>query len=304
MGSNSLDTYTREFSHLAAGRPTAVSPVAVPRSVPNAVAAEVARDLGARGPSFTVSSACASGATALGVARDLLSANTVDVVLAGGSESARSPMTATCFAQMRALSRRTQSPECASRPFDIERDGFVLGEGVGILVLERAGPARRRGATIRALLRGYAATSDAYSSTAPHPDGISAEQAVLSGLADAGCTLQDIGHISAHGTSTPVGDAAAAQLLRRLYDAATPPVTAIKSVLGHALGAAAAIEAAVTVLSLERQAVPPTANLVEQDPGRDIDIVTGRPRSVPINIAMSTSFGFGGHNAVLIFSTP
>ncbi|MDC0770734.1 beta-ketoacyl-[acyl-carrier-protein] synthase family protein [Streptomyces sp. HD] len=304
VGSNSLETYPTEFRRLTDGKPTAVSPWAVTRSVPSTVAADLAIELGAHGPVFTVSTACASGATALGLARDLLRAGTCDIVLAGGSESGRAQMTATCFAQIRALSRRRDRPHLACRPFDLDRDGFVLGEGAAILVLERATHARRRSKAPRALLRGFATTSDAYSHAAPHPDGMGAERALRAALADAGCGLRDVDHINAHAASTPLGDAAEAAMLRRLFDGTTPPVTATKSVIGHALGASAAIEAAVTVQALQHQAVPPTANLETQDPGVELDVVTTELRRVPMNVAVSTSFGFGGSNAVLVLSTP
>ncbi|WP_326594332.1 beta-ketoacyl-[acyl-carrier-protein] synthase family protein [Streptomyces sp. NBC_01294] len=304
VGSNSLETYPAEFSHLTEGRPQAVSPTAVHRSIPSNPTGEITRELGTLGPAFTVSSACGSGATALGIARDLVRAGSCDIVLAGGSESARSRMTATCFAQMRALSRRSAHPALASRPFDTDRDGFVLGEGAALLVLERASHARRRGVTPRAILRGFASTSDAHSATAPHPEGAGAERAIRAALSDAGCTPRDVGHINAHGTSTRLGDAIEAQLLHRLYNGATPPVTAIKGVIGHALGAAAAIEAAITILSLQRQRVPPTANLIAQDPACEIDVVTGGPRTCSMDVAISTSFGFDGHNSVLLFSAP
>ncbi|GAA2967327.1 beta-ketoacyl-[acyl-carrier-protein] synthase family protein [Streptomyces enissocaesilis] len=301
VGSNSLETYVKEFCRLGDGRPTAVSPLALPRSVPNMVAGEVGMSLGARGPNFTVASACASGATAIGMARYLLLAGACDVVLTGGSESARSRMTATCFAQMRALSRRNDHPQVASRPFDVDRDGFVLGEGAAVLVLERIDHARNRHARIRALLRGYGASADAHHPTAPHPHGTGAEQAIRAALADAGFGPRDIGHVNAHGSSTRAGDAAEAAALRRVYDGAPPAVTATKSVIGHALGAAGAIEAAFTVLALERQEVPPTANLLRQDAGLELDIVTHRPRRTPMDAAVSTSFGFGGQNTALVF---
>lgn len=304
VGSNSLETYPKEFGRLGEDRPTAVSPLALPRSVPNMVAGEVAMDLGVGGANFTVASACASGTTALGVARDLLLAGTCDVVLAGGSESARSRMTATCFHQMRALSRRCDQPERASRPFDADRDGFVLAEGAAVLVLERREHARGRGAGVRALVRGFGASADAHHPTAPHPQGLGAEEAIRAALADAGCHLDDIGHINAHGTSTPVGDAVEAGLYLRLYNGTPPAVTAPKSIVGHALGAAGAIEAALTVLALERQQVPPTANLVRQDAGRELDVVTHRPRGLAGQAALTTSFGFGGQNAALILTTP
>ncbi|WP_329021772.1 beta-ketoacyl-[acyl-carrier-protein] synthase family protein [Streptomyces sp. NBC_01423] len=303
VGSNSLRTYVTEFTRLGEGRPTAVSPLALPRSVPGMVAGEIALDTGAQGPNFTVSSACASGANALGVARGMLLGGVCNVVLAGGSES-WSRMTAVCFSQMRALSRRADRPWLASRPFDADRDGFVLGEGAAVLVLERLGHARARGARSRALLCGYGSSADAYHPTAPHPEGVGAEQAVRQALADAGCVAGDVGHVNAHGTSTVLGDAAEALMLRRVFRGAVPPVTATKSVIGHALGAAGAIEAAVTVLALERQEVPPTANVSRQDPGCELDIVTGGPRRVGFSHALSTSFAFGGQNAALVFRTP
>ncbi|MDQ1034677.1 3-oxoacyl-[acyl-carrier-protein] synthase II [Streptomyces sp. V3I8] len=302
VGSNSLRTYVAEFTRLGEGRPRAVSPLALPRSVPNMVAGEIALDVGARGPNFTVSSACASGGTALGVARGMLLGGMCDVVLAGGSDS-WSRMTATCFGQMRALSSRTDRPERAARPFDRDRDGFVLAEGAAVLVLERLDHARARGARPRALLCGYGASADAHHPTAPHPEGRGAEQAVRQALADAGRAPEEVGHVNAHGTATVLGDAAEARMLRRVFAAAPPAVTASKSVVGHALGAAGAIEAAFTVLALERQEVPPTANLAEQDPGHELDVVTGRPRAARFDLALSTSFGFGGQNAALLLST-
>ncbi|MEU6281073.1 beta-ketoacyl-[acyl-carrier-protein] synthase family protein [Streptomyces sp. NPDC047028] len=304
VGSNSLHTYPAAFDRLTQGRPNSVSPLALPRSVPNMAAAEVAADLGFLGPNFTVSSACASGATALGIARSLLLAGTCDVVLAGGAESARSAMTATCFHQLRALSRRCENPHQASRPFDADRDGFVLAEGAAVLVLERRDQARRRGARARALLRGFGASADAHHPTAPHPHGRGAEQAILAALKDAGLSPHDIHHINAHGTSTQAGDAVEAELYLRLYRGTPPPVTASKSVLGHALGAAGAIEAALSVLAMEHQQVPPTANLVRQDAGRELDIVVRHPRALPLETVLSTSFGFGGQNAALVLTTP
>ncbi|WP_327269561.1 beta-ketoacyl-[acyl-carrier-protein] synthase family protein [Streptomyces sp. NBC_01218] len=300
VGSNSLETYGREFPRLGRDEPHLVSPLALPRSVPSMAAAEIALDLGLRGPNFTVASACASGATALGVARDLIAAGTCDLVLAGGAESARSRMTATCFTQMRALSRG--APERASRPFDADRDGFVLSEGAAVLVLEHPDHARSRGVRTRALLRGFGATADAHHPVAPHPEGRGAEYALRAALADAGCAPGEIGHVNAHGTSTPAGDAAEARALLRLFDGAPPPVTAAKGVLGHALGAAGAIEAALTVLTLEEQLVPPTAGLTRQEPGLELDVVTGAPRPTALAAAVSNSFGFGGQNAALLFT--
>ncbi|MEV2256266.1 beta-ketoacyl-[acyl-carrier-protein] synthase family protein [Streptomyces sp. NPDC050147] len=302
VGSNSLSAYVTEFGHLGAGRPERVSPLALPRSVPSMAAGEVAIDLGARGPNFTTASACASGATAIGVARDLLRSGTCDIVLAGGSESARSRMTATCFTRMRALSRRRAEPALASRPFDAQRDGFVLGEGAGILVLERACAARARRAPVLALLRGYGAGADAHHPVAPHPQGDGAVHAIRTALADAGCGPGDVGHVNAHGTSTPLNDAAEARALVRVFGDDGPPVTASKGVIGHALGAAGAIQAAYTVLALRHAAVPPVANFEGQDGDHKLDIVAGHPRSTREEAGISCSFGFGGQNAVLLFT--
>ncbi|GGS89069.1 beta-ketoacyl-[acyl-carrier-protein] synthase family protein [Streptomyces chromofuscus] len=301
VGSNSLSTYVTEFGHLSAGRPERVSPLALPRSVPSMAAGEVSIDLGARGPSFTTSSACASGATAIGVARDLVRSGACDIVLAGGAESARSRMTATCFTRMRALSRRRERPDLASRPFDAARDGFVLGEGAGVLVLERPSAARARGASVLALLRGYGATADAHHPVAPHPEGAGAVLALGAALTDAGCAARDVGHVNAHGTSTPLNDAAEATALRRVFGDGGPPVTASKGVIGHALGAAGAIQAAYTVLALRHGSVPPVANFDGQDGDHKLDVVAGRPRPVDAGLGISCSFGFGGQNAVLLF---
>ncbi|CAL9328917.1 beta-ketoacyl-[acyl-carrier-protein] synthase family protein [Streptomyces sp. enrichment culture] len=301
VGSNSLSTYVPEFGHLGAGRPERVSPLALPRSVPSMAAGEVAIDLGARGPNFTTASACASGATALGVARDLLRSGTCDIVLAGGSESARSRMTATCFTRMRALSRRRDQPASASRPFDARRDGFVLGEGAAVLVLERAADARARRARVLAVLRGFGAGADAYHPVAPHPSGEGAVRAITAALRDADCGPGDVGHVNAHGTGTPLNDAAEAAALTRVFGDSVPPVTAAKGVVGHALGAAGAVQAAYTVLALRHGTVPPVANFEGQGGEHKLDIVAGPPRPTA-GAGISCSFGFGGQNAVLLLT--
>ncbi|MFJ9908831.1 beta-ketoacyl-[acyl-carrier-protein] synthase family protein [Streptomyces sp. NPDC101152] len=303
VGSNCLSTYVTEFGHLGAGRPERVSPLALPRSVPNMAAGEVAIDLGAQGPNFTTSSACASGATAIGVARDLLRSGTCDIVLAGGSESGRSRMTATCFTRMRALSRRRDRPELASRPFDAARDGFVLGEGAAVLVLERLPQAWARGAPALALLSGYGAGADARHPVAPDPTGAGAARALRTALQDGARAARDVGLVNAHGTSTPLNDASEAAALTRVFGGDVPPVTASKGVIGHALGAAGAIQAAYTVLALRHGLVPPVANFEGQDGEHKLDIVASRPRPVDATTAISCSFGFGGQNAVLLFTS-
>ncbi|MGA4863090.1 beta-ketoacyl-[acyl-carrier-protein] synthase family protein [Streptomyces lavendulocolor] len=303
VGSNSLHSYEEPFRLLSENRGDRVSPYQVTRSVPNMAAAEVALDLGAHGVNFTTSSACASGATALGTALDLLRAGRCDIALAGGSESARSRMTTTCFGQMRAMSARRADPATASRPFDVERDGFVPGEGAAVMVLERSEDAHRRNAAVRGYLAGYGASADAHHPAAPHPEARGAEAAVLAALEDAGCTAGDVDHVNAHATSTPLNDVTEARMLRRLFRH-DPPVTANKSVIGHALGAAGAIEAVLTVLSLQHGTIPPTANLRRQEPGAELDVVTGAPRTVRMRTALSTSFGFGGQNTALVLRAP
>ncbi|MFI5621767.1 beta-ketoacyl-[acyl-carrier-protein] synthase family protein [Streptomyces sp. NPDC051567] len=303
VASNSLYTYVQEFIRLGRDRPDLVSPRALPRSTPSMAAAELAIDVGAHGPSFTVASACASGTTAIAVARDLLLAGSCDIVLAGGAESGCSRMAVTCFTQMGLLARGTGDPAGACRPFDREREGIVLSEGAAVLVLERLDHARVRRAPVRALLRGAGASCDAHDPVAPHPEGAGAQAAVRAALADAGCSPGDIGHVNAHGNATRSGDSAEALALLRVFGGSPPAATASKGVLGHSLGASGAVEAAVTVLTLGHQRVPPTANLRHQDAGREIDLVTGTPRPVVLDAAVTLSCGFGGQNAALVFTT-
>ncbi|MGW0532918.1 beta-ketoacyl-[acyl-carrier-protein] synthase family protein [Streptomyces sp. NPDC003032] len=302
VGNSSMLAWPSTFAHLTAGRPERVAPTALPRSMPNTPVAEVTIDLAARGPSFAVAGACASGGYAIAVASDLLRSGTCDIVITGGAESARSTAASACLSQLTALSRHRHDPAGASRPFDAHRDGFVLGEGAGILVLERLEQARARRVTPRALLAGHGSSSDAHHYVSPDPQGAGAERALRAALSHAGLTADDIDHVNAHATSTPVGDLAEARALRRVFGDCPPPVTAVKSVIGHALGGAGGIEAAVTVLSLQEQAVPPTVNLDRLDPEVDLDIIRDERRAVRMRSAVSNSFGFGGHNVVLVFS--
>ncbi|WP_018548696.1 beta-ketoacyl-[acyl-carrier-protein] synthase family protein [Streptomyces sp. LaPpAH-108] len=301
VGTGSMQGWQAEFDRLADQVPDRVSPLALPRSVPNMAAAEIALDLGVTGPNMVVSTACASGTSAIGLARDWLLSGACDLVLAGGSESARLPMTAACFAQMRALSRRTGAPHEASRPFDRDRDGFVLGEGAAVLVLERTEDARARGSRPAAYVSGFGASCDAHHFTAPHPGGDGAARAIRAALTDAGLAPEDVDHVNAHGTSTPQGDLAEHNALRQVFRQ-PPPVTAVKGTIGHAIGGAGAIEAACTVLTLRHQLIPPTANLHTQDPAIDLDVVAKAPRPQEMRAAISSSFGFGGQNAVLAFT--
>jgi 3-oxoacyl-[acyl-carrier-protein] synthase II len=221
--------------------------------------------------------------------------------VAGGVEAAISPLIVTGFAQMGALSRRRDDPAAASRPFDADRDGFVIGEGSGVLVLERDQDAKARGAHVHAFVSGFGSSADAHHMTAPDPEGASVTAALNAALADAGVLPDEVDHVNAHGTSTPLNDVIEAHVVRKVLGD-QPIVTSNKGVLGHTLGAAGAIEAALTALAVDRGTVPPTANLERPDPQIDLDVVTGVPRRATVDVAVSNSFGFGGQNAVLVLT--
>ncbi|GGO37517.1 beta-ketoacyl-[acyl-carrier-protein] synthase family protein [Streptomyces lasiicapitis] len=298
-GLGGVATWEAQHRRMLDDGPQAVSALLIPMLVPNMVAGHLAMDLGATGPNLVTATACASGATAIGTALALLRDRSCDVVIAGGGEAGVTPLMVTGFAQMGALSRRLGEPAAASRPFDRDRDGFVIGEGSGMLVLERAADARARGAGVRARLAGYGASADAHHMTAPDPQGTGVLLALRTALARAGVMPDEVDHVNAHGTSTPLNDAAEAAVLRKFLGAGAA-VTSTKGVLGHTLGAAGAIEAALTVLAVQHGTVPPTANLDHQDPDVDLDVVTGAPRARALDVAVSNSFGFGGQNAVLV----
>lgn len=278
-----------------------VSPMLIPMMGISMVAGYLAIDTGATGPNLVTVTACASGTTAIGTARELLRSGKCDVVLAGGTEASLTPLIISAFTRMGALSRRVDDPAAASRPFDALRDGFVAAEGAGILVLERPEHAQARGARVRARITGYGASADAHHATAPDPEGAGAELAIRMALADAGLRPEQIDHVNAHGTSTPLNDVTEAKVLRRIFGE-HPAVTSIKGVTGHSLGAAGSIEAAATVLAVQHGIVPPTANLDGRDPEIDVDVVAKEPRIMPVQAAISNSFGFGGQNAVLVVS--
>lgn len=281
--------------------PRAVSPHLVPMLMPNGPAATVGLALGARAGVHTPVSACASGAEAIAMALDLLRSGRVDVVVAGGSEACVHPLPMAGFAQMRALSTRHDEPEAASRPYDKGRDGFVLGEGAGVLVLETEEHARARGATIHARLGGAGLASDAYHVTAPDPAGTGAARSITLALRDAGLTAADVGHVNAHATSTPLGDIAEARALALALGAHRPAVTATKSCTGHLLGAAGAVEAVATVVALRDGVIPPVRNLDDIDDEADVDAVRVVARLLQHDVALTTSFGFGGHDVSLVF---
>jgi len=282
--------------------PRRVSPHLVPMLMPNGPAAAVGLELGARGGVHCPVSACASGAEAIALALELLRSGRADVVVAGGAEACVHPLPLAGFAQMRALSTRHDSPEQASRPYDKGRDGFVLGEGAGILVLERTDFAQARGARVHGHLAGAGLASDAHHVTAPDPAGTGAARSITAALQDAGVQATDIGHINAHATSTPLGDLAEARALVIALGDHRPPVTATKSCTGHLLGAAGAVEAIATVLALSRGVVPAIRNLDDPDDDADVDAVRLVPRQHPHEVALTTSFGFGGHDVSLVLT--
>jgi len=282
--------------------PRRITPYFVPILMPNSPAVSVALDVGARARVHCPVSACASGAEAIALALDLLRSNRADVVIAGGTEASVEPLALAGFAQLRALSRRDDDPAGASRPFDKGRDGFVMAEGAGMLVLERPEYAQARGATVLGELLGAGTSADAYHAMAPDPTGTGAARSVELALRDAGVTAADVGHVNSHGTATPAGDVAESRALARAFGAFRPPVTATKSCTGHLLGAAGAVEAVATVLSLRDGLVPPIRNLDQADDEIDLDLVRVVPRQHPHRFALSTSFGFGGHNVALIFA--
>jgi 3-oxoacyl-[acyl-carrier-protein] synthase II len=279
-----------------------VSPHLIPMLMPNGPAATVGLELGARAGVRTPVSACASGAEALAVALDLLRSGRVDVVVAGGAEACVHPLPLAGFAQMRAMSTRHDEPEAASRPYDKGRDGFVLGEGAGVLVLEREQHARARGARVHARLAGAGVTADAHHITAPDPTGAGAARSIVLALRDAGVGADDIGHVNAHATSTPLGDVAEARALALALGGHRPPVTATKSCTGHLIGAAGAVEAIATALALRDGVVPPVRNLDDQDDEIDLDAVRVVAREHRHDAALSTSFGFGGHDVSLVLT--
>ena len=284
--------------------PRRVLPMTVPMLMPNGPGAAIGMDLHARAGIRTVVSACASSTEALANAYDHLQQGYADVVIAGGSEAAIHPLPIAAFAAMKALSKRNDDPATASRPYDIARDGFVLGEGAAALVVETEEHAKARGARIYAELLGGAVTSDAYHITAPDPGGSAAARAMITAIQNADADLKDVAHINAHATSTPVGDIAEYNALRLVFGDLLEgiPVSATKASTGHLLGGAGAIEAFFTVKALAERIAPPTINLTEQDPEMPLDVVTS-PRALPAGdlLAISNSFGFGGHNAVIAF---
>jgi 3-oxoacyl-[acyl-carrier-protein] synthase II len=304
-GIGGVSTLLAQYDVLKERGASRVSPHLVPMLMPNGAAATVELAFGARAGAHTPVSACASGAEAIAVGLDLIRAGRADVVLAGGSEAAIHALPLAGFAAMRALSPRNDEPEAASRPFDKARDGFVLGEGAGIVVLERESTAKARGGRIYATLLGAGASSDAHHMAAPEPNGAGAARALGLALRDAGIGPSDVGHINAHATSTPLGDVAEARAIRTVFgaDADSVVVSATKGSTGHLLGAAGAVEAIATILALREGVAPPTRNLADPDDEVDLDLARVDPRPLRYGACgVSNAFGFGGHNLSLVLA--
>ena len=283
--------------------PDRISPFMVPMMLADTAPGLIAIAYGFRGPNMAVVTACASGTNAIGEAMHLIRRGDADVVIAGGAEAAILPVAVAAFNVMGAISTRNEEPERASRPFDRTRDGFVMGEGAGILVLERLEHARARGARIYAEVVGYGTSADAYHITAPLENGEGAALAMRRALADAGLSPRDIDYINAHGTSTPLNDKSETQAIKAVFGEAAydVPISSTKSMIGHLLGAAGAVEAIVCIRAITDGVIPPTINYEHPDPECDLDYVPNVARRRPVRMAMSNSFGFGGHNACVIF---
>ncbi|MFG2107050.1 beta-ketoacyl-ACP synthase II [Micromonospora chersina] len=286
---------------LEASGPRRVSPHTVPMLMPNGPAAWVGLELGAKAGVHSVASACATGAEAIALGLDIIRSGRADVVVAGGTEAVIHPLPIAGFASMRAMSTRNDEPEKASRPWDKGRDGFVLGEGAGVVVLERAEHAAARGARVYARLAGAGITSDAYDIVQPHAEGEGAIRAIAKAVADADVAKTDIRHVNAHATSTPVGDMLEIGALHKAVGD-HPLLTATKSMTGHLLGAAGALESIATILAIRDGVVPPTINLDDPDEGLSLEVAAHKARHLEIPAALNNAFGFGGHNVALVFT--
>lgn len=303
-GIGGLGLIEENHSALVKGGPRKISPFFVPSTIVNMVAGHLTIMLGLRGPSISIATACTSGVHNIGHAARMIAYNDADVMLAGGAEKASTPLGVGGFGAARALSTRNDNPQAASRPWDKDRDGFVLGDGAGILVLEEYEHAKARGAKIYAEIVGFGMSSDAYHMTSPPENGEGAALAMVNALRDAGLNPSQVGYINAHGTSTPAGDKAETQAVKSVYgaDAAKVMVSSTKSMTGHLLGAAGAVESIFTILTLRDQIVAPTINLDSPDEGCDLDFVPGEARQVKgLEYALCNSFGFGGTNGSVIF---
>jgi 3-oxoacyl-[acyl-carrier-protein] synthase II len=296
-GIGGIETLEAQLAVMNEKGPRRVTPFIVPMMMPNAGAATVSMRLGWRGPCETVATACAAGSQSIANAARLVASGRCDVTIGGGCETAMTPLSIAGFTNMTAL-----SPSGVSRPFDAERDGFVISEGAGVVILEELSRARDRGAHVYAILAGAASTADAHHITAPAPGGVGAATCMELALADARLRPADIGHINAHGTSTPLNDAAEAEAITKVFGSPSPPVTSVKGITGHPLGAAGAIEAVASALSIEKGLIPPTWGYSNPDPDIHLDVVAGGPRRWEPSAVLSNSFGFGGHNGCLVLT--
>ncbi|GBE58132.1 3-oxoacyl-[acyl-carrier-protein] synthase 2 [bacterium BMS3Abin01] len=302
-GIGGVQTFERETAVLLEKGPDRMSPLFIPMEIANMASAQVSIQLGLKGPTSTICTACTSGNNAIGEALEVIRRGAADVMFAGGSEASVTRVGIAAFASMRALSQRNDEPERASRPFDRERDGFVMGEGSAVLVLEEMERARLRGARIYAELAGYGMSSDAYHISAPDPSGEAAARAMTNAFKDAGAGPEQIDYINAHGTSTPIGDEIETRVIRKALGghADKVAISSTKSMTGHCLGAAGALEAVASIMAIGRGVIPPTINLENPDPECDLDFVPNEARQVQVQVAASNAFGFGGHNATLVF---
>lgn len=303
-GMGGLTTLSEEFKVLLSEGPSRISPFLIPIMIPDMASGQVSIRVGAKGPNYSVVSACASGAHAIGDCFTMIKHGYVQAMLAGGAEAVITPIAIAAFAAMRALSTRNSEPKKASRPFDAERDGFVMGEGAGVLVLENLEFAVKRGAPIMAEVVGYGATADAFHFTEPTRDGETIKRAMYLALRQAGLNPDGIEHINAHGTSTKLNDASETRAIKSLFGeyAFKVPITSNKSMIGHCIGAAGAIEAAISVMTMQNGIIPPTLNMEKPDPECDLDYVPNVARKQKVRTVLSNSFGFGGHNASLAFA--
>ncbi|MFN3742220.1 MAG: beta-ketoacyl-ACP synthase II [Anaerolineales bacterium] len=303
-GIGGISTLLAQVEEMRARGPERVSPFLVPMMIADSAPATIAIQLGLRGPNMALATACASGANAIGEAAEMIRRGTADVMLAGGAEAAIVSVAMAALNVMGALSTHNEAPQQASRPFDRERDGFVMGEGAGMLVLESLEHAQARRARILAELSGYGTSNDAYHISAPAENGAGAALSMQWALEDAGLSPEQIDYINAHGTSTPLNDKSETQAIKRVFGetAYSIPVSSTKSMTGHLLGASGALEAVICVQVLQEQLLPPTINYEHPDPECDLDYVPNQPRPLTVHHVMSNSFGFGGHNATLIFS--
>jgi 3-oxoacyl-[acyl-carrier-protein] synthase II len=305
IGSAAGDMTNMEDQHIRFLKmgPGSVNPLTVPRVIANMPACNAAMALGIHGPNLGVSAACTTGTHSIGIALGLLRGGMADVILAGGAESTMTPYVLDAYSSMGVLSSSfNENPETASRPFDLNRDGFVMGEGACVLVLETLEHAEKRNAKPLAFLQGFGMTTDAYGIAAPEPDGTFAAKAMQFAVKDAGLNPEDIGYINAHGTSTKVNDKTESLAIKKAFGDINIPVSSNKSMIGHTLGAAGAIEAAATVLAIHHGILPPTINYEFKDPECDMDVIPNKARSANIGAAISNSFGFGGQNGVLVFT--